>query len=273
MSANGHTRQSEARRPAVLFALPDERRFFGREYHSLSIVRGDGGVRVQHDVRWQPSVHDAECIADAACIGVGRENAYSNTSLLLESSNPVSGVIVVGFAGGLSTSVRPGGVVVADAVLDVGARQQHRPDTGLLNAAAQVAVPSVQVSCGLLATADRTLVRAAEKRELARQTGAIAVDMESAGAIAAATRYGVPWLAVRVITDGVDDDLPFDFNAPQFKASADPNGGVDRGRIVASALLQPWKIPALIRLGSRSSLAAKNLALFLHALLSELPEL
>ena len=65
----------------------------------------------------------------------------------------------------------------------------------------------------------------------------------------------------------LNEDLPFDFNA-----LADAEGNVHRGRIVTKALLNPWKIPALIQLGQRSSLAARNLADFLQAFLDRLPE-
>ena len=61
--------------------------------------------------------------------------------------------------------------------------------------------------------------------------------------------------------------MPLDFNA-----LADANGNVDKKRVIAATLTHPWKIPALIRLGARSSLAAKNLAAFLDAYLQALPD-
>ncbi len=113
----------------------------------------------------------------------------------------------------------------------------------------------------MLATVDRVLGRAAEKHELGVRTGAIAVDMESAGAARAAQERGIPWLAVRTISDALEDSLPFDFNA-----LADPNGNVSYHRVILATLTHPARIPELIRLGQRSSLAANHLALFLLAL-------
>ena len=102
---------------------------------------------------------------------------------------------------------------------------------------------------------------------LAQQLDVIAVDMETFAAAEVAKEAGVPWLAVRVVTDGATDDMPFDFNA---MTGAD--GNVNKGRVIVSALTHPHKIPALIRLGARSSLAAKKFALFLQAYLQALPD-
>ena len=120
---------------------------------------------------------------------------------------------------------------------------------------------------GTLVTADKVLVTSAEKRRLKEETGAVAVDMETAGAALAAAERGIPWMAIRAVTDGPNDTLPLDFNA-----LADAEGDVDRKRILRATLTHPWKIPALIRLGQRSTLAARNLAIFLETFLKSLPE-
>ena len=262
---NGATVQDAGPVIAILYALPDECRFFGDGISALKIVREDGAARIAPEGN-RPG---AESLAISLRIGVGPRRAAENSALLL-TGRPVSAVIVVGFAGGLAAGLAPGSVVVAEAVTDSLSGRRYAADTTLIAAAAQVVPPEVRVARGLVATMDRVLIRADEKRDFGRSTRSLAVDMESAGVAASATDCGVPWLAVRVITDGVEDDLPFDFNAETLQAYGDPYGGLDRGRIVASALLHLWKIPALIRLGKRSSLAARNLAAFLHALLPRL---
>ena len=141
------------------------------------------------------------------------------------------------------------------------------PDFRLLKTAQSACVPKVNTQTGTLVTVNKVATTPTEKRELAARTGAIAVDMETAGAVRVAQERGIPWLAVRAITDGVNDELPLDFNA-----LANPDGSVNRGRVIRATLAQPHKIPALIRLGQRSSLAANNLAAFLVAFLQTLPE-
>jgi adenosylhomocysteine nucleosidase len=247
---------------AILYALPDEARYFRDDYEALWVVGEGISGRIEHDTHLSPR---ESRLGYALRIGVGGQNADRGTTLLFQSGLAVCAVIVAGFAGGLAGNMRAGSVVVAERVSDTQSQQDYRAGTELLRAASGIQLPDILVYRGLLATTSSVLVRAAEKQEFARKTGAIAVDMESAAAAAVATKYGVPWLAVRVITDGVNDDLPLDFNA-----LANPDGSVNRGRIVASTLLHPWKIPALLRLGMRSSLAARNLAAFLHALLLQI---
>ncbi len=270
---------------AILYALSDEARYFGDRYCALNIARENGAARIEprldrhaRPVPAEPSQTERQCAENRAeglyslRIGVGPRNAFENASALLQSVSSLRAVLIVGFAGGLDAGLAPGSVAVAETVTDTLTGRCYAADSVLFATAARVSPPDVRVARGPIASTDRVLVRAAEKRDLARTTGAIAVDMESAGAAAAAIEHGVPWLAVRAITDGVGDDLPFDFNALTFQAHGDPYGGVDRGSIVASALLHPWKIPALVRLGIRSSLAARSLAAFLHALLPRISE-
>jgi hypothetical protein len=114
----------------------------------------------------------------------------------------------------------------------------------------------------------RVLAHAEEKAACKSQTNAVAVDMETWGAAQAAERAGARWVAIRAVTDGANDTLPLDFNA-----FADAQANPDRGRIMRHILLRPWKIPALIRLGARSSHAARRLASFLEAFLKRYPEL
>ena len=200
-------------------------------------------------------------------VGVGPNCAIVIESLLCSGAAPPSAIIVVGFAGGLDPKLMPGSIVAADCVLDVRTGELYAPDPTLLEAVSRVGHGDISLDVGRVATDDHVLVLSSEKQRLAQSTQAVAVDMESSVIARAASRYGVPWIAVRVITDGLNDDLPLDFNV---LARAD--GSVHRGAILMAALLRPWTIPGLIRLGGRSSQAARNLATFLHSYTSALLE-
>jgi adenosylhomocysteine nucleosidase len=253
-------------RPAILYALPDERQYFSNSYCALRAIVNNGVGSIERDPS-RPAADNPR--ASTLQIGCGIENAYRNTVLLLESRRSFSGVIVAGFAGGLKAGLEPGAIVVSDRLVNTVSGREYLPDASLLAVARETKPHALRVSVGKLATTDRVAGFSADKHKLAAATGAIAVDMESSGVAEAATTLGVPWLAVRVITDGVDDDLPFDFNAQKFKPVSDMDG-VNRGAIVASVFVEPWKIPALIRLGLRSSLAARRLAAYLDALLPQI---
>lgn len=223
-------------RTGILFALPEEAVPFVRRAKAL-------GVSV-------------------ACSGAGAKSAERTAGSLLRDSD-IRVLVICGFAGGLAADLTPGSLLIARDVRDITTGDAYTVDPDLAARAEFLALPGISIRRGTLATAGRVLTTAAEKRDWADRMPADAVDMETSGAVRAAEAQGVAWLAVRAITDGVNDDFPFDFNA-----LADADGNVRRGRVVAAALTHPWKIPALIRLGARSSLAARNLATFLESFLS-----
>jgi adenosylhomocysteine nucleosidase len=228
-------------RTCVLFALPEEAAPFLRRQKAVSALRQACTVVVS---------------------GVGTLKAARETTRMVEEGR-IERLIVCGFGGGLTAQIRPGSLIVAERVLDMtgntAAPLTYRPDRRMLQMAAG--------PCGDLVTVDSVVTTPDAKRALHARTQAQMVDMETAGAVKAAEQAGLPWLAVRVATDSVDEALPFDFNA-----LADAEGNVDRGRVIRATLAQPWKIPALIRLGSRSALAAKNLTRFLELYLQQQPD-
>lgn len=223
----------------LLFALPEEAAPFLRRIAVIPALRGTVEVRIS---------------------GVGTDKAARETAQILEAG-PVKALLICGFGGGLTEQITPGTLIVAERVLDAtddlsAVPTAYRPDRLLLERAEGLR--------GDLATVGKVLVTPDEKGTLHARTQAVMVDMETAGAAQVAEQAGVPWLAVRVATDSLDEALPFDFNA-----LADPEGNVDRRRVVAAALAQPWKIPALIRLGARSGRAANTLGRFLETYLQQ----
>jgi adenosylhomocysteine nucleosidase len=233
-------------RVCVLFALPEEAAPFLRRMAVVPALRQRCMVRVS---------------------GVGADKAAREiTPLLMEDA--IDHLIICGFGGGLTERVKPGNVMVADRVLDATGEGFKSPIGYDIGYEADGRMMERALGWrGTLATSARVLTTSEEKRALHARTQAQMVDMETAGAVKVAVTAGLPWIAVRVATDSVDEPLPFDFNT-----LADSEGNVDRRRVIAATLAQPWKIPALIRLGSRSAHAAKNLARFLEAYLQEWPD-
>jgi adenosylhomocysteine nucleosidase len=68
------------------------------------------------------------------------------------------------------------------------------------------------VHTGRVVSVGRIFGSAEDKRRVAEQTGAIALDMESAGIGASAAERGIPFVVLRSASDLVDEDLPLDFN-------------------------------------------------------------
>jgi len=102
---------------------------------------------------------------------------------------------------------------------------------------------------------DRVAATAAEKRDLRARTGAAAVDMESAALAAKAAEWGVPFYAIRAVSDRAEEDMPLDFNLYR-----DVAGRFSRSRIALAAMARPFtNVPALIRLDRNCRLAAQSL--------------
>lgn len=120
-------------------------------------------------------------------------------------------VLATGFCAGLVPGMHPGDLVVAEET-----RDRHGvvacTGTSLLAEALARAAPGRTVHTGALTGSDR-VVRGQERARL-RATGAVAVDMESAATLWAATgggggpsRVGRPVAAVRVIVDAPEHEL------------------------------------------------------------------
>jgi len=148
-------------------------------------------------------------------------------------------ILSCGIAGALDPSLRPGDVVIDGNVLLVerlGQALPHAHRGGVLGNGAITAT-------------------AAEKRILHERTGAIAVDMESHVAARVAVRKGLPFAALRVISDCADDDLP-----PAALVGMRPDGGMALGAVLASLARNPQQLSALIRTGRQADQAFRSLA-------------
>ena len=123
-----------------------------------------------------------------------------------------------------------------------------------------------RVFTGAIAASDTMVVDAAGKAALHAATGALAVDMESHVAAGFAAEHGLPFAALRVISDGADRALP---KAAQ--AGMKPDGGMDVLAVLIELARDPRQLPALIRTGQEAEVAFRQLALLgRHDLLGRL---
>jgi uridine phosphorylase len=99
---------------------------------------------------------------------------------------------------------------------------------------------------GAILAGDRLIARAEEKAALHGDSGAIAADMESHLAGAAAAAHGVRFAVLRCISDEAGADLP-----PAIAVAMAPGGGLNGLRIAGSILRRPGQVPALLRTTAR----------------------
>jgi adenosylhomocysteine nucleosidase len=195
-----------------------------------------------------------------------RQAALQASKVTWGGSDSVEVCISSGLAGALKPQYQIGQVLAARAVMAESAPE--RATSGILDSSA--ALVSFAEEYGATAvdrfySAERVVARAQEKRHLGGS--ADAVEMESFQILLKARAEGIPAVAIRAISDDVDEDLPLDMNEI-FNAE----GEVSVPRVLGQVALRPKSLPSLVRLGRRSKRAAESLALFLDRYIVALSE-
>jgi nucleoside phosphorylase len=168
--------------------------------------------------------------------------------------------IASGVAGSLKAAYRPGAVLAARTVADVNGTRLMRSDARLISRAADCGARIVEK----FLVSDCVVSTAGEKNALG--VSGDAVDMESLYILAAAAHEQIPAVAVRAISDGVESNLPIDFDR-----AFNERGAVSVPRVLSQIVARPHRIGRLIRLVHESKRAAGALAGFLDAYVQMTP--
>ena len=197
-----------------------------------------------------------------AMTGDGAVRASASVSFLLGEFS-VSLLVGAGAAGALDPSLRAGEIVVAERLVDEEG-EAPSPDAGLLaRAVALGAKPATIVSVA------RPITSSKEKRETAVRFGipdssSAVVDMESSAWARASASWGVPFLALRAVSDSFEEELP------AFLSSClTPDGSVDRAAVARRLVQHAPPLPTHHRKRRRVREGAEALGDFLDRLLSE----
>jgi adenosylhomocysteine nucleosidase len=190
-------------------------------------------------------------------VGIGRPNAEKSVREFLAACSPER-VLTCGFAGGLNPALKLGEVVfeIGNRQSAIGNESEPR-DLDVSETLVAAGAKPVKFFC-----ADRIATTVAEKQKLRAETGADAVEMESAAICAVCRERGIPCVTIRVISDPADEELPLDFNA-----LAKPDRSMDFGKLAWAIVRSPGKIGALIRLQKKAKFAARQLAAVLTQIL------
>ena len=181
------------------------------------------------------------------CGGIGAEAARRAAETAVKSEGPTL-LISAGVAGGIAAHLKVGDVVRLAVVVDAETKRSFRTRD-----------PEAH---GVLVTAGSVL-SALDKATLARQYQATAVDMEAAAVAEVAHEAGVPFMAVKAISDAADFEMP---PVNQFITA---EGKLDLLHLMGWAVLRPGTWRALARLGRNSQKAAEELARELERVLAK----
>jgi adenosylhomocysteine nucleosidase len=182
--------------------------------------------------------------------GIGAARAYETAKSACRAL-PLTAYISIGLSASLSADLKPGSLVVAESTASLSDGLVHRSDEKLLMLARKTL--GGEASFGSVAVSSSVITYSKNKKEVALSCKALALDMETSGAARACGEEGVPFLAIRAISDALEEDLPVDFNLFV-------KDGLDWPRFILHVVTHPGVIPGLIRLGKNSRVAARSLA-------------
>lgn len=181
--------------------------------------------------------------------GVGKKTCRERIVPFLETQ-PFALLISSGFAGGIDPSLGVGDLLLADNFSNP--EPLARADGILVARVAR------------LVTACRVIESAAERRQLAREKSAVAVDMETEWIAEACAAKSVPMLSLRVISDTAAAPFP----APPSALFDLARQRADVRKLSGYLLRHPAAIVRLLRFARQIGVARANLAAALYELLA-----
>jgi adenosylhomocysteine nucleosidase len=186
-----------------------------------------------------------------AVSGMGGDLAAIAARQLIDAG--ATALMSFGLAGGLDPLLRAGTVVLPSEVISRdGAR--FSTSAGWREQIGAAIAKHRPVAGGALLTSSRPIGAAAEKAAAFRETGAVAVDMESWGVAEVSAAHNLPFIAVRVIVDTAADVLP------RAVVAASREGQVNIRRLIGGLAAAPLDLIPLLRLAKAYRAATRSLA-------------
>ena len=155
-----------------------------------------------------------------------------------------------GLAGGLAPGAAPGDLVCATEVRDAAGGSWPTSSTWRQSLATAL-YPNAEAP---LLTSLEPVISIAMKARLYRDSGATAVDMESAAVAAVAADASVPFVALRVIVDPAGRAIP-----PSALTGLGPNGEQRPLAVLVALLGRPGDLAGLIRLAGDTARGMRRL--------------
>jgi adenosylhomocysteine nucleosidase len=196
-------------------------------------VRGWNLSEREHDGRRFRFFENKDVVL--VCAGIGGESARRATEAVIGFYRPAS-VQSVGLAGALDPKLKVGMIFSPRWVVDV--RDGSRADTAKGD--------GVLVSAGEIANVE-------QKTKFARAYGAQAVDMEAASVAKGAVAHGLPFSALKAISDESN------FVMPPMNEFISHDGAFRTKSFVLFAAVRPWLWGKIIRLAMDSARAVRAL--------------
>jgi adenosylhomocysteine nucleosidase len=178
--------------------------------------------------------------------GIGCDDLHRHAVPWLKNTVIVGNI---GVSGGLAPDLKPGTVILGNQILTDGKLQgryqaAYSPSVQLLNILEKTLQQSGQsYKLGSLLCTPQPIASPDAKSAAYRETGALAVDMESAGAAEAARQAGLPFFCIRVICDPAEQQVE-----TKLFIGVDSQGNNRPLRLINPLVRQPWLLVQLLRM-------------------------
>lgn len=197
-------------------------------------------------------LNEDDAAIQVVCAGASTQRAAVLSRQLVDAG--IGALLSFGIAGGLDPEIDGGELIVADRVRGPDG-ETYDCDAGWREALVRkLGEAAVYPRVGSLLASTTTLRNPADKSAAYRNSGCLAVDMESGAVAAVANESGLPFLAVRAVADRAGDSLPA---LVEFAVKSDGRPAI--GRAIGALLKRPGDIPATLRLARQSELALARL--------------
>jgi adenosylhomocysteine nucleosidase len=230
---------------AVTFALPAESSEFLSRLRTRSRANRNGITTIHGKI----GDHEVEVLHT----GVGENVCRQRLGKFLENQQ-FDVLISTGFAGALDEEMQIGGLLLATnfSTLELNEKSSS--------------VSRLPIHMADLFTAPTLIDSSEERTEIARTSGASAVDMETEFIARACAAHAIPLLSLRVITDTPRERFP----APAHVLFDIAKQRTNLPKLAAFFLTHPNRIRRLIQFARRIAHARKTLADALIAIMREL---
>lgn len=205
------------------------------DVEARGLARHLGLDRVAHS----PWPHFAGGALEVACVGLRASQLRARAERL----RPFDVVVSAGACGALAPGLHVGELVVPEVVVDAAGRRWPTAPVRRLTAA------------GTLLTVGEVVETPAQKSRLWLETGARAVDMESALVLAWAAERRVAGAVIRAVADSADRGVP-----AALASSVGDDGRVRPLRAVTAALGRAAAFADLVELRAGTAAALKTVA-------------
>lgn len=241
---------------AVFFALSQEMASLRSQVNILK------KIRYAHAIFYQAEF----CGFPITLVQTGVGKNVSEVINQLSKYFRIQFLVSSGFAGSVNPEVGIGDLIIGKHVLyssgEVSKEEIHIDST--LSCDASAVDLAVKISgtdtfkshCGDILSVDKIVRQSSIKRHIGNQTSAIAVDMESFAIAERANALGIPFVVIRAISDGIDEDMEISENM------VTRGGKVNIPATARYLLNKPHRIPYLNRLRKQTKLAVNTLSLF-----------